>query len=123
VKIAFLFFLLITHWCGASASWAARHTTVCLDYFTIITHSRSRILVGMFLGVPLQFCPANLPSVLGVVGKGITSSPEKKLKKKNKYGYGYISTTLFIVGHASSACYLAFCCESSCNYSFQMETA
>jgi len=31
VKIAFLFFLLITHWCGAPASWAARHTTVCLD--------------------------------------------------------------------------------------------
>jgi len=31
VKIAFLFFLLITHLCGAPASWAARHTTVCLD--------------------------------------------------------------------------------------------
>jgi len=34
--------------------------------------------------------------------------------------YGYISTTLFIVGHASSVRYLAFCCESSCNYSVQM---
>jgi len=31
MKIVFLFFLLITHWCGAPASWAARHTTVCLD--------------------------------------------------------------------------------------------
>jgi len=34
VKIAFLFFLLITHLCGAPASWAARHTTVCLDIFS-----------------------------------------------------------------------------------------
>jgi len=31
VKIALLFFLLITHGCGAPASWAAWHTTVCLD--------------------------------------------------------------------------------------------
>jgi len=31
VKIAFLFFLLITHWCGAPASWATQHTTMCLD--------------------------------------------------------------------------------------------
>jgi len=31
VKIAALFFLLITHVCGALAFWAARHTTVCLD--------------------------------------------------------------------------------------------
>jgi len=30
-KLSFLFFLLITHWCGAPASWAAQHTTVCLD--------------------------------------------------------------------------------------------
>jgi len=36
VKFAFLFFLLITHWCGAPASWAARHTTVCLDIFLIV---------------------------------------------------------------------------------------
>jgi len=32
VKIALLFFLLITHVCGAPASWATRHTTVCLDH-------------------------------------------------------------------------------------------
>ena len=31
VKIAFSFFLLIYSWCGAPASWAARHTIVCLD--------------------------------------------------------------------------------------------
>jgi len=31
VKIALLFFLLITHGCGAPASWAIWHTTVCLD--------------------------------------------------------------------------------------------
>jgi len=39
VKIAFLFFLLITHLCGAPASWAARHTTVCLDNDILIGHS------------------------------------------------------------------------------------
>jgi len=33
VKIALLFFLLITHGCDAPASWATRHTTVCLDTF------------------------------------------------------------------------------------------
>jgi len=33
VKIALLFFLLITHGCGAPASWAAWHTTVCLDVY------------------------------------------------------------------------------------------
>ena len=27
---------------------------------------------------PFQFCPAHLPSVLGVVGKGMTSNPGKK---------------------------------------------
>jgi len=31
MKIALLFFLLITHGCGTPASWAARHTTMCLD--------------------------------------------------------------------------------------------
>jgi len=31
VKIALLFFWLITHGCGTPASWAARHTTMCLD--------------------------------------------------------------------------------------------
>ena len=31
VKIVFSFFLLIYSRCGAPASWAARHTIVCLD--------------------------------------------------------------------------------------------
>jgi len=30
-KIALLFFLLITHGCGAPAFWAAWHTTMCLE--------------------------------------------------------------------------------------------
>jgi len=30
VKIALLFFLLITHRCGAPASWATQDTTMCL---------------------------------------------------------------------------------------------
>jgi len=32
MKIALLFFLLITHGCGAPASLATQHTTVCLDH-------------------------------------------------------------------------------------------
>ena len=31
MKIAFSFFMLIYSRCGTPASWAARHTTVCLD--------------------------------------------------------------------------------------------
>ena len=31
MNIAFSFFLLIYSWCGTLASWAARHTTMCLD--------------------------------------------------------------------------------------------
>ena len=33
VKMTFSFFLSIYSRCGALASWAARHTTVCLDMF------------------------------------------------------------------------------------------
>ena len=33
MKIAFSFFLLIYSRCGAPASWAARHTIVCLDMY------------------------------------------------------------------------------------------
>ena len=36
VKITFTFFLLIYSQCGAPASWAARHTTVCLGYYTTL---------------------------------------------------------------------------------------
>jgi len=41
VKIAFLFFL---YWCGAPASWAARHTTVCLDLITTCYLSNIQII-------------------------------------------------------------------------------
>jgi len=33
MKIALLFFLLITHGCGEPGSWATRHTTMCLDMY------------------------------------------------------------------------------------------
>jgi len=42
MKIAFLFFLLITHGCDAPAFWATRHTTVCLD-----SHIKQKILFGV----------------------------------------------------------------------------
>ena len=38
VKIAFSFFLLIHSRCGAPTSWAARHTTVCLDVVAPLIH-------------------------------------------------------------------------------------
>jgi len=45
VKIALLFFLLITHWCGALASWAARHTTVCVIIFFMLLESECLVCV------------------------------------------------------------------------------
>ena len=39
MKIAFSFFLLMYSRCGAPASWAARHTIVCLDFTHIIGHN------------------------------------------------------------------------------------
>jgi len=56
VKIALLFFLLITHGCGTPASWAARYTTVCLDLF-------KNSIAGSVLGcsetlvLHNQYCP------------------------------------------------------------------
>ena len=38
VKITFSFFLLIYSRCGAPASWAARHTIVCLDIYIVGVH-------------------------------------------------------------------------------------
>ena len=37
MKMTFFFFLLIYSRCGAPASWAARHTIVCLDH--MFTHA------------------------------------------------------------------------------------
>jgi len=54
VKIAFLFFLLITHWCGAPASWAARHTTVCLDNNNNNNNNNNNLINIQFLPVPLE---------------------------------------------------------------------
>ena len=45
VKITFSFFLLICSRCGAPASWAARHTTVCLDIGFFVNASLAYIKV------------------------------------------------------------------------------
>ena len=37
-KLRFLSSCQYTHWCYAPASWAARHTTVCLDNMTTYHH-------------------------------------------------------------------------------------
>ena len=36
MKIIFFVFLSIYSWCDATASWAARHTTVCLDIINML---------------------------------------------------------------------------------------
>jgi len=59
VKIAFLFFLLITHWCGAPASWAARHTTVCLDLFVSLMSKYYLEVVVKVIYVPFT-APDNI---------------------------------------------------------------
>ena len=41
VKMTFSFFLSIYSRCGAPASWAARHTTVCLDLCRFYSHVES----------------------------------------------------------------------------------
>ena len=41
MKIAFSFFLSIYSRCGAPASLAALHTTVCLDIYNLIQNSRA----------------------------------------------------------------------------------
>jgi len=45
VKIALLFFLLISHGCGALTSWGARHTTVCLDIETSTNLASGQLLL------------------------------------------------------------------------------
>ena len=44
MKIAFSFFLLIYSRCGAPASWAARHTIVCLDSVTVLLEFLTALL-------------------------------------------------------------------------------
>ena len=48
MKIAFSFFLLIYSRCGAPASWAARHTIVCLDigYTETLCHDEAIVLTA-----------------------------------------------------------------------------
>ena len=49
VKIAFSFFLLIYSRCGAPASWAARHTIVCLDIIIVMFYDHKEFLLSTLL--------------------------------------------------------------------------
>ena len=51
VKMTFSFFLSIYSRCGAPASWAARHTIVCLDTFLFI--KIDRVIVTQ-VGIPVS---------------------------------------------------------------------
>jgi len=58
VKIALLFFLLITHGCGALASLAARHTNVCLDYTEMLVKDELFLVLLFYfviLGMKMVF--------------------------------------------------------------------
>ena len=46
VKITFTFFLLIYSRCGAPASWAARHITVCLDIATTTVLANTPVITS-----------------------------------------------------------------------------
>ena len=50
VKMTFSFFLLIYSRCGAPDSWAARHTTVCLDQ----SNTLPCVLINQNPTIPLQ---------------------------------------------------------------------
>ena len=59
VKIALLFFLSIYSWCGALASWAARHTTMCLDTwhcYIVLNTMFDLMLNGLILLYRGGFC-------------------------------------------------------------------
>ena len=62
VKIAFSFFLLIYSRCGAPASWAARHTIVCLDKCnklsscTTIYYVQSNMLLQALPSIDSKVC-------------------------------------------------------------------
>ena len=55
--MTFSFFLSIYSRCGAPASWAARHTTVCLDIFIILCT----------LKLPLTVCACFVDSFIEVL--------------------------------------------------------
>jgi len=56
VKIALLFFLLITHGCGMPASWAARYATMCFDLFK---NSTAAFLEAFWVDLKLWFYITN----------------------------------------------------------------
>ena len=56
VKIAFSFFLLIYSRCGAPASWAARHTIVCLDNHNYLTQHLENYTCTVCLKVYSEWC-------------------------------------------------------------------
>ena len=51
MKKLFSIFLSIYSWCDALADLAARHTTVCLDYFFSITCIGNQAIARFFKGV------------------------------------------------------------------------
>ena len=58
-KLRFLPSCQYTHGCCAPASWAARHTTVCLDQMCVkdtFLQTRSQILSTMPLFYTMEFC-------------------------------------------------------------------
>ena len=44
-KLRFLSSCQYTHGCCAPASWAARHTTMCLDYVEVLTELKSSLQI------------------------------------------------------------------------------
>ena len=78
MKIAFSFFLLIYSRCGAPASWAARHTIVCLDLWRCL----------IFLSVRVDpvshndlWCPFPTPSTMPVCNTLTDMVPNHKTEE------------------------------------------
>ena len=55
-KLRFLSSSQYTHGCCAPASWAARHTTVCLDLIDVLT-----LLFDSYKGLQLCLCGITVP--------------------------------------------------------------
>jgi len=83
VNIALLFFLLITHGCGVPVSWAARHTTVCLDgHFKVINHIDALTSRWLFFRVSYMIMP-----FASVVGGSVFSNSSSVLMEVLLYSF------------------------------------
>ena len=98
--MTFSFFLSIYSRCGAPASWAARHTTVCLDYGVLqlpagrhtLTFSGGHVKFGAIIygssGIDTYALPVGMKLNLA------TDLPSQGMLKSDIHNMSYLCTIL-----------------------------